>query len=84
MIGLAVPTQELSTVTIPMSYRQIADDLQARIRAGEHQPGAKLPSYTELAEMYSVNRTTAARAYSLLRDRGVVVGAAGRGVFVAD
>jgi GntR family transcriptional regulator len=67
---------------IPLSYVEIAADIEARIRSGEYQPGAKLPSYSQLAELYSVSFSTAARAIALLRDRGLVVGAPGRGVFV--
>jgi GntR family transcriptional regulator len=67
-----------------MTYRQIADDLQARIARGEYPPGSTLPSYRELAELYSVGTTTAANVYRVLTDRGVVVGQAGRGVFVAE
>ena len=67
---------------IPLSYSDIAADITARIKAGEYEPGAKLPSYTQLADLYTVSFSTAARAVALLRDRGVVVGAPGRGVFV--
>ena len=69
--------------TIPPSYREIAEDIAQRIQAGEYRPGERLPSYTQLAERYSVSFSTAARAIALLRDRGLVVGAPGRGVFVA-
>lgn len=51
---------------------------------GEYEPGAKLASYSQLADLYSVSFSTAARAVALLRDRGIVIGAPGRGVFVAD
>ncbi|PZF93334.1 winged helix-turn-helix domain-containing protein [Micromonospora deserti] len=69
---------------IPLSYVDIAADVTARIEAGEYQPGDKLPSYSKLAELYSVSFSTAARAVALLRDRGVVVGAPGRGVYVRE
>ncbi|MDG4829480.1 GntR family transcriptional regulator [Solwaraspora sp. WMMD1047] len=59
-------------------------DRAARIRSGEHQPGERLPSYKGISELYSVSFSTAARSVALLRDRGLVVGAPGRGVFVAD
>jgi len=65
-----------------MSYSQIADDIAARIASGEYKSGEKLPSYTALADLYSVSRATAARAYGLLNDRGVTIGSAGRGVYV--
>ncbi|MER7165238.1 winged helix-turn-helix domain-containing protein [Micromonospora sp. NPDC000207] len=69
---------------IPLSYTDIAADITAKITAGEYEPGAKLPSYTQLADRYDVSFSTAARAIALLRDRKVVVGAPGRGVFVAE
>ncbi|MGC4877108.1 winged helix-turn-helix domain-containing protein [Micromonospora sp. DT43] len=69
---------------IPLSYVDIAADIAARIKAGEYEPGAKLPSYTQLGDLYSVSFSTAARAVALLRDRGVVVGAPGRGVYVKE
>jgi GntR family transcriptional regulator len=68
----------------PLTYRQIADDIAERIRAGEYPPGAQLPSYTELAALYSVHRATAQRAILVLRERGLVVGVQGRGVFVRE
>jgi DNA-binding GntR family transcriptional regulator len=78
---MSMPTQEL-LVTVPMSYRQIADDLADRIARGEYTPGQRLPKYHELADIYSVSRATASRAYSLLIDRGTVNGSPGRGVYV--
>jgi GntR family transcriptional regulator len=69
---------------IPMSYRHIADDIAERVRAGEYPPGAQIPSYAELAVIYSVSVSTAAHAVGLLRDRGVVVGSPGRGVYVSE
>jgi GntR family transcriptional regulator len=67
-----------------MSYRQIADDLAARIATGEYQPGARMPKYSEIAALYSVSYATAARAYGLLQDRGLTVGSPGRAVYVAE
>ncbi|MCT2280389.1 winged helix-turn-helix domain-containing protein [Micromonospora chalcea] len=69
---------------IPMSSREIADDLSARIRAGEYPRGEKLPSLREFAELYSVSVSTIQRALELTRDRGLTVGRAGVGVYVAE
>jgi DNA-binding GntR family transcriptional regulator len=65
-----------------MSYREIADDLQRRVRAGEYPAGSPIPSYTNLARAYGVSESTVQRSIILLRDRGVVEGRTGRGVFV--
>ena len=71
--------------TVPrLTYREIADDLTARIRSGEYPPGGPLPSYSKLAELYSVSVSTAQRAVALLHDRGLITGEPGVGVFVKE
>lgn len=79
------PSREEST-TVPKrwTYGQIAADMQERIERGEYAPGTQIPTYDQLAELYSVHKTTAARAVALLRERRLVEGAPGRGVFVRD
>lgn len=67
-----------------LTYRQIADDLADRIRTGEYEPGAKLPTYKELKALYDVSEATGYRAMSLLIDRGLAIGEQGRGTFVVD
>jgi GntR family transcriptional regulator len=81
---MAGSTQESYAVPIPMSSRQIADDLQDRIARGEYAPGAELPSYRELAQLYSVSVRTAATVYRILVERGVAVGSIGRAMFVRE
>jgi GntR family transcriptional regulator len=71
-------------MTIPLDYRGIANDIAARIATGEYPPGGKIPSYSQLAKLYSVSISTAQRAVIVLRERGLVVGAQGRGVFVRE
>ena len=39
-------------------YRKIFMDLLKGIRTGEYQPGARVPSEMDLAEMYHVSRIT--------------------------
>lgn len=69
---------------VPMSSRQIADDLSDRIRSGEYPPGSQLPSLRELAGLYSVSVSTIQRAQELAKDRGLVIGSPGRGVYVVE
>ncbi len=72
-------------MTVPrLTYREIADDLAARIRSGEYAPGAPLPSYSKLADLYSVSVSTAQRAVGLLHDRDLIVGEHGVGIFVKE
>lgn len=69
---------------VPMSYREIADDLIERIEAGEYPPGSRLPSYAELKEIYSVGVTTVASALVIVRERGLIFPVSGRGNFVRE
>lgn len=73
-----------NTMPIPMSSDEIAADLIARIDHGEYPPGTRLPSYGDLAELYTISTTTAYRIYADLRKRGVVVGSRGRGMYAAE
>ena len=65
-------------------YAAVADHVEARIRAGELQPGARLPSERDLAQEYGVAYLTVRRAAPVLRDRGLIETVHGRGTFVAD
>jgi len=67
-----------------LTYRDIADDLEARIRGGEYPPGSRLPSYAQVAAMYSVSVTTAQSAYRVLRERNLTETRLGFGIFVPD
>jgi GntR family transcriptional regulator len=64
-------------------YREIADDLTARLAAGELAAGRLLPSETELAATYAVSRVTVRRALEHLRAEGLVDSRQGFGWFVA-
>lgn len=55
---------------MPTIYRDVADDVAARILQGEFPAGGSLPSEHELAAAYGVSRSTVRRALGLLRDRG--------------
>lgn len=63
---------------------EIARDITARIATGEYPPGSRLPSYAELAALYSVSVATAQRVYIQLKAAGTVEGHPGRGHFVPD
>jgi GntR family transcriptional regulator len=63
-------------------WRQVADDITALIESGDLQPGERLPSDPELAEVYGVARSTTRRAVAELRKDGRLVVIHGRGTFV--
>ena len=62
------------------TYVQVADDVQLRIAEGEI--ASKLPSERSFAEEYGVAYTTVRHAMAVLRERGIIVTAHGRGTFV--
>ncbi len=63
-------------------YVQIADDIRAAIKNGQHVPGGRLPSNRELSEHYHVAYETIRQALSVLRDEKLVSTQSTRGTFV--
>lgn len=64
-------------------YRQIKDELLARIRAGEWCVGEAIPPEEGLARDFGVARMTVNRALRELTDAGVLTRTRGAGTFVA-
>lgn len=64
-------------------YQHIADELRARIEAGEYLAGRLLPSEAELSQEYEASRVTIRRALEALRAEGLVSSRQGFGWFVA-
>ncbi len=63
---------------------EIADAIEAEIRSGHRAPGTALGSRSALSEQYGVGESTIYSAIGTLKDRGMVIGQQGRGVYVAD
>src|SRR3954470_9050577 len=63
-------------------YRQLYEQIAARIRSGEMGRGDRLPATRELAGLVGLNRTTVSAAYALLEEHGLIAGQVGRGSFV--
>jgi len=63
-------------------YRQIAEDLQHKIEAGELHWDSRLPSEKELREQYDASRNTVRDAIQFLMTRGLVETRPGQGTFV--
>lgn len=65
-------------------YLQIAENIRARVIAGEWKPGARLPSVRELALDASVNPNTMQRALTSLEEERLVYAESTAGRFVTD
>lgn len=73
------------TVPIPKSKsEQIIEDLIEAVRSGQREPGAAIPSAAQLMEQYQCSVSPVRDAIRVLKDRGLLVGAPGRAVYVAD
>ncbi len=64
-------------------YRQIADEIKARVLDGSLQGDAQVMSTNEYASFYRINPATAAKAFQLLVDEGILYKKRGIGMFVA-
>ena len=65
-------------------WRQIAQTLEGEIAAGAWPAGARLPTESELALRFAVNRLTLRQAIASLTERGLVRVEQGRGTFVQE
>jgi GntR family transcriptional regulator len=63
-------------------YKQIADELRARITSGELGPGAKIPGENKLMPEYGVSRDTARKALAILKAQGLTETKRGSGTTV--
>lgn len=71
----------------PRKYREIADDLRRRIKAGEFGERRKLPSERRLREEYASvanSLMTVRQALGVLRDEGLIESRVGSGWYVAE
>lgn len=65
-------------------YAQLADQILGQIRTGDLPVGEKIPSESQLAEMFHLGRPTVRQATEVLVRRGYLMRKRGSGTFVAD
>lgn len=73
----------LENTAIPKYYR-ISREIVRRIRAGELQPGMKVPSENELIQEYGISNTTARKALHEIEAEGWCTRVKGKGTFVRE
>ncbi|WP_327088844.1 GntR family transcriptional regulator [Nonomuraea sp. NBC_01738] len=66
----------------PPIYRRIADELRARILAGDLRDGDRLPGENALMAEHAIARATARQALAVLINEGLAVPKRGSGVYV--
>jgi len=65
-------------------YVQITEQISEAIAKGELTHGDRLPAVRKLASEMVINPNTAARAYTILEQAGLVTTKTGSGTFVSD
>lgn len=63
-------------------YRQLANALRDRIRAGDYQPGDRIPTEPALSSEFGIDRGTVRQGIAVLRREGLISVEHGRGSFV--
>ena len=63
-------------------YKQLIDEILAKIRSGELRPGEKLPTERSLAQQLYVSRGTIKKAYKELADNNIIEIIQGSGTYV--
>ena len=70
------------TTEIPL-YRQLTNYLESSIQNGEIKSGDSIPSMNELAAELNISKETVKKAYTYLRDKGVIHSTQGKGYFIS-
>lgn len=63
-------------------YRQVAEIIAAKIASGEYARGSRIPTESELVEIYEIARSTARRAVAVLREQKLIETVPTRGSYV--
>lgn len=70
-----------TSVSIPV-YKQVISQIEQKIISGEYVPGYQLPSMNELAAELEISKETIKKAYSIMRDKGIIEPRQGKGFYV--
>ena len=65
-------------------FRLLAEAVKNAISEGKLHTGESLPSVSLICEQFNLSRDTVFKAYSLLREQGVVMSHPGKGYYIAD
>ena len=65
-------------------YKQLIKSVQDLINTGGYGEGAFLPSMNELSNELVISKETVKKAYSILRERGIIESVQGKGFYVCN
>lgn len=73
---------KLAEQSLTPLYQQVIDDIRDGIEAERFRPGHRIPSESELSELYGVSRITIRRAIGELAKEGFLTKKQGKGTYV--
>lgn len=65
-------------------WRQVADIVSERIRAGVYPPGTRVPSVIQLQAEFGIATATGQKVMRALREEGLIETVSGMGSFVVE
>ena len=65
-------------------YKQLIQNIQDLVSAGEYRVGEFIPSMNELAGKLDISKETVKKAYSILREKGIIESSHGKGFYVTN
>lgn len=71
-----------TSLQVPV-YKQLITNIESAIHEGDFRYGDMLPSMNELSAQLDISKETVKKAYSLLRDKGVISATQGKGFYVS-
>ena len=65
-------------------YKQLINEIQRLTLEGKFQKGDYIPSMNELSQTLTISKETVKKSYSILRKKGIIESAHGKGFYVTD
>lgn len=65
-------------------YKQLIQEVQDLVSAGDYKDGEFIPSMNELAKELEISKETVKKAYSILRDKGIIESSHGKGFYITN
>jgi len=65
-------------------YKQLIEEVQNLVSTGEYKDGEFIPSMNELSTELEISKETVKKAYSILREKGIIESSHGKGFYITN